>query len=220
MLLFGGAIGKERLNDLHWLGPAAGDPSRLEWSRAVAAGPQLPSGSIPQALIPSAMRHGPGPARVSALAAHDMRHSPGVRPHASPVLLHTLLWHVALGSPSTGACCHISAVKLLLLSFRAYCAMRARANSTAGICRDRLKHCAQHRLCPAACSNGPGAHLPQLLPTVAHERAVRAAFSLDVVAGMLYPAGGYGGRNLGLVGDMWALPLPADASQARRMPEP
>lgn len=46
MLLFGGAMGKERLNDMHWLGPAAADPSRLEWSRAVASGPGQPSGSI------------------------------------------------------------------------------------------------------------------------------------------------------------------------------
>ena len=91
MLLFGGTMGKERLNDMHWLGPAAADPSRLEWSRAVASGPQRPSGSIPQALLPSAMRHGPDPAPGSALAAYDTRHSPGVRLHASPVLLHTVL---------------------------------------------------------------------------------------------------------------------------------
>lgn len=77
-----------------------------------------------------------------------------------------------------------------------------------------------HHLCPAACKDAAGPPLPWLLLTGAHARAVRAAFSLDVVGGRLYLAAGYGGRDLGLIGDMWALPLPADASQACWMLKP
>ena len=47
MLLFGGAArNKERLNDMYWLGPAVSDPSRLEWSRAMASGTRQPSGAL------------------------------------------------------------------------------------------------------------------------------------------------------------------------------
>ncbi|KAK9831836.1 hypothetical protein WJX81_000216 [Elliptochloris bilobata] len=44
MLLFGGAArDKERLNDMHWLGPAASALSRLEWIQAVPSGARQPS---------------------------------------------------------------------------------------------------------------------------------------------------------------------------------
>ncbi len=49
LLVFGGAAkGRDRLNYMHWLGPSASDPSRLEWSRAVASGAQQPPGALLQ----------------------------------------------------------------------------------------------------------------------------------------------------------------------------
>ena len=66
----------------------------------------------------------------------------------------------------------------------------------------------------------PPLPLPPSLPALAVPLrglcagAARAAFSLDLVGGRLYLAAGYGGRDRGLTTDVWALPLPANASQA------